>query len=250
MLLMQEPELLLVDEPVAGMTPQETERTAELLVSLAGDHSVVVVEHDMDFVRSIARRVTVLHEGQRAGARQHGRRAERSARHRSVSGDMSVLSVTALNQFYGGSHTLVGRQPRRARGIAHVPDGPQRHGQDHAAQVHHGTAARGVGRDRVRRPRSSRAAARSTGAPRHRLRAAGPRDFPAAHRRRKPARWASGSVRGSRTGAPRRAHDSAEDLRPVSGAEDDAAAGAAAIFPAASNSSSRSAARSCSSRRC
>jgi len=63
MLLMQQPELLLVDEPVAGMTPQETERTAELLVSLAGKHSVVVVEHDMDFVRSIARRVTVLHEG-------------------------------------------------------------------------------------------------------------------------------------------------------------------------------------------
>jgi urea transport system ATP-binding protein len=63
MLLMQEPELLLVDEPVAGMTPQETERTAELLLSLAGKHSVVVVEHDMDFVRSIAGRVTVLHEG-------------------------------------------------------------------------------------------------------------------------------------------------------------------------------------------
>jgi urea transport system ATP-binding protein len=63
MLLMQEPELLLVDEPVAGMTPQETERTAQLLLSLAGDHSVVVVEHDMEFVRSIARRVTVLHEG-------------------------------------------------------------------------------------------------------------------------------------------------------------------------------------------
>ncbi|MDM4769361.1 urea ABC transporter ATP-binding protein UrtD [Solimonas sp. SE-A11] len=63
MLLMQEPQLLLVDEPVAGMTPQETERTAELLLSLAGKHSVVVVEHDMDFVRSIARQVTVLHEG-------------------------------------------------------------------------------------------------------------------------------------------------------------------------------------------
>ncbi len=63
MLLMQEPELLLVDEPVAGMTPQETERTAALLLSLAGDHSVVVVEHDMDFVRSIAKRVLVLHEG-------------------------------------------------------------------------------------------------------------------------------------------------------------------------------------------
>ena len=63
MLLMQNPELLLVDEPVAGMTPQEIERTAELLESLAGEHSVVVVEHDMAFVRSIARRVLVLHEG-------------------------------------------------------------------------------------------------------------------------------------------------------------------------------------------
>ncbi|HEY4973776.1 MAG TPA: ATP-binding cassette domain-containing protein, partial [Steroidobacteraceae bacterium] len=63
MLLIQEPQLLLVDEPVAGMTPQEVERTAELLTSLAGRHSVIVVEHDMEFVRSIARQVTVLHEG-------------------------------------------------------------------------------------------------------------------------------------------------------------------------------------------
>jgi urea transport system ATP-binding protein len=63
MLLMQSPKLLLVDEPVAGMAPQEIERTAELLQSLAGEHSVVVVEHDMDFIRSIAKRVTVLHEG-------------------------------------------------------------------------------------------------------------------------------------------------------------------------------------------
>jgi len=63
MLLMQAPRLLLVDEPVAGMTPQETERTAELLSSLAGLHSVIVIEHDMDFVRSIADKVTVLHEG-------------------------------------------------------------------------------------------------------------------------------------------------------------------------------------------
>jgi len=63
MLLMQDPLLLLVDEPVAGMTHQEMDRTAELLTSLAGKHSVVVVEHDMDFVRSIAKRVTVLHQG-------------------------------------------------------------------------------------------------------------------------------------------------------------------------------------------
>ena len=63
MLLMQEPRLLLVDEPVAGMTPAEMDRTAELLKSLAGSHSVVVVEHDMGFVRSIADKVTVLHQG-------------------------------------------------------------------------------------------------------------------------------------------------------------------------------------------
>ena len=63
MLLAQNPRVLLVDEPIAGMTHDETERTAELLVSLAGEHSIMVVEHDMSFVRSIARRVTVLHEG-------------------------------------------------------------------------------------------------------------------------------------------------------------------------------------------
>jgi urea transport system ATP-binding protein len=63
MLLMQEPKLLLLDEPVAGMSDEETERTAELFVSLAGAHSLVVVEHDMAFIETIARKVTVLHEG-------------------------------------------------------------------------------------------------------------------------------------------------------------------------------------------
>ena len=63
MLLLQQPALLLVDEPVAGMSGQEMEQTAELLTGLAGKRSVVVVEHDMEFVRSIAKRVTVLHQG-------------------------------------------------------------------------------------------------------------------------------------------------------------------------------------------
>jgi len=65
MLLASEPKLLLIDEPAAGMTDDETHRTGELLLSLAGKHSLIVVEHDMTFVRQIARdgQVTVLHQG-------------------------------------------------------------------------------------------------------------------------------------------------------------------------------------------
>jgi urea transport system ATP-binding protein len=63
MLLAQDPQLLLVDEPVAGMTDAETEQTADLLRTIAKDHSVVVVEHDMAFVRDLGVKVTVLHEG-------------------------------------------------------------------------------------------------------------------------------------------------------------------------------------------
>ena len=63
MLLAQNPKLLLVDEPAAGMTDEETAKTGELLMSLAGKHSIIVIEHDMVFVRQIARNVTVLHQG-------------------------------------------------------------------------------------------------------------------------------------------------------------------------------------------
>jgi len=63
MLLAQNPKLLLVDEPAAGMTDEETRKTGDLLLSLEGKHSIVVIEHDMTFVRQIARKVTVLHQG-------------------------------------------------------------------------------------------------------------------------------------------------------------------------------------------
>jgi urea transport system ATP-binding protein len=63
MVMAQDPELLLVDEPVAGMTDEETGRTGELLSAIAQERAVLVIEHDMEFVRQIARTVTVLHEG-------------------------------------------------------------------------------------------------------------------------------------------------------------------------------------------
>ena len=63
MLLMQDPKLLLLDEPVAGMTDEETVRTAELFLSLKGKHSLMVVEHDMSFINTISEKVTVLCDG-------------------------------------------------------------------------------------------------------------------------------------------------------------------------------------------
>jgi urea transport system ATP-binding protein len=63
MLVAQSPDLLLVDEPVAGLTDEETELTGKLLLELAQSHSIIVIEHDMEFVRQIASQVTVLHQG-------------------------------------------------------------------------------------------------------------------------------------------------------------------------------------------
>ena len=64
MLVAQAPDVILLDEPVAGLTDEETARTAELIKSLAGDHTVVVIEHDMEFIRDLGAPVTVLHQGQ------------------------------------------------------------------------------------------------------------------------------------------------------------------------------------------
>ncbi len=63
MLVAQSPELLLIDEPVAGLTDEETENIGSILLNLAASHSIIVIEHDMEFVRQIAKKVTVLHQG-------------------------------------------------------------------------------------------------------------------------------------------------------------------------------------------
>ena len=124
MLLMQEPRVLLLDEPVAGMTDEETERTGELCNTLAGKHSVIVVEHDMDFVAGIARKVTVLHEGSVLAEGSMDAGAERPARDRSLSGPLTMLSdtrasinttaaatrcATSASTFPAGCTTLLGR---------------------------------------------------------------------------------------------------------------------------------------------
>ncbi len=108
MLLAQNPKLMLVDEPVAGMTDVETETTAQVLREVNKSHSVVVVEHDMSFVRALGVKVTVLHEGSTLaeGIARPGQR--RSARRRSLPGALTMLSAQNVNLYYGAAQALRG----------------------------------------------------------------------------------------------------------------------------------------------
>ena len=159
MLLVQGPDLLLLDEPVAGMSPQERQATGELLQQLAQDHTVVVIEHDMAFLRRFAHRVTVLHEGQRARPRARWRRCrptpgcERSTwvgRATSASGAVVDVRGDRTDEARGRGPAgrvrphrgAVRRLVRGRRRRLHVPDGAQRRRQDHVAERGHGRAAR------------------------------------------------------------------------------------------------------------
>ena len=163
MLLMQDPKLLLLDEPVAGMTDEETERTAELFLSLEGSHSLVVVEHDMKFIGELTegegrqegdgaarrQRARRRHAGRRAGEREGGRGLSWAALDAASPSRRAWLRTASMlagvNQYYGGSHILrnVGFEAQARRG-----DGdprPQRRRQDDAAEEPDG---RGAGQDR------------------------------------------------------------------------------------------------------
>ena len=225
------------------MTPQETERTAELLLSLAGQHSVVVVEHDMEFVRLIASQVTVLHEGSVLAEGDMDTVQNDPARHRGLPGRMSLLTVKALNQFYGGSHTLWDVDLAVAPGSRTCLMGRNGMGKTTLLKMHHGTAAGDLRRDDVRRHRPALAA----GGSRARLGIG----YVPQGREIFPQLTVEENLRiGLGVRKERRPDDSRRASSSCSRCSSRCCTGAAATCPAVSSSSWRSAAPWCSSRRC
>ena len=145
--------LLLVDEPVAGMTDAETEQTADLLREINRTRSVVVVEHDMAFVRALGVKVTVLHEGLGAVRGLDRLCQRRSEGHRSVSGAL-MLEVENVDLYYGAAIALrqVSHDGRGRRGD--LPARPQRRRQDLAAAGDRRRASDRVGLDPMGRGRN------------------------------------------------------------------------------------------------
>ena len=109
MLLAQEPKLLLVDEPVAGMTDAETHQTAELLKEINREKTVVVVEHDMTFVRELGVKVTCLHEGSVLAEGSIDQVSGRtSASSKCIWGADAMLEVNNIDLYYGAAQALRG----------------------------------------------------------------------------------------------------------------------------------------------
>ena len=144
MLLMQDPELLMLDEPVAGMSVSERDKTAELLNRIIKDRSVIVIEHDMEFVEDIAHKVTVLHQGQILAEGTMDQ----------VKNDPKVIEVYLgpLRKHVDAGNLGPSRRLWPERGAARPQclgraerdrrdHGPQRHGQDHADEIADGHPA-------------------------------------------------------------------------------------------------------------
>ena len=148
MLLVQNADVLLLDEPVAGMSHEEREETGNLLRRIGGERTVVVVEHDMDFMRAFATSVTVLRarQGARRGHRGRGagrpegagglprhRRGGPSCTRRTHEEEPMMLELVDVRTGYGRTEVIHGVIARGARRRGRRGHGPQRRGQDHAA---------------------------------------------------------------------------------------------------------------------
>jgi urea transport system ATP-binding protein len=183
MLLAQEPKLLLVDEPVAGMTDAETEETAELLRSIAKQKSVVVVEHDMAFVRALGVKVTVLHEGWCSPKAPSTTFPPTRAWSKSIWGGNDARRRErrpSLRRRAGAPPCLADCRDRQGDRA----DGAERRRQDELPPCGHGRASSHARHGLVRRNRTRPHGPARSRAPRHRLRSAGSRHLPAADRAR------------------------------------------------------------------
>ena len=245
MALACDPKVLLLDEPLAGMGPEEGERMVVLLQSLAREHAVLLIEHDMDFVFKVADRMTVLVEGAVlasgkpvGGARQRGGADGLSRGPRmSAAIETPLIEATDLHTFYDESHILRGVSLVLARGEALGLMGRNGMGKTTLIRTIMGLVRPRAGqRHDRRRGRDARARVPRRAA-RHRLRAGRPRHLRVALGAREPAdRRASGRRRGARL-------DHGARPRAVSAARPASRAMAATSCPAASSRCSRSRAR-------
>ena len=207
MLMAQDPELLLVDEPVAGMTPRESERTGELLMALAKKHTLLVIDHDMTFVRQIASRVTVLHEGKTLCEGRVARGAARPARDRGLPrrGPGGACSKSSnLSVAYGETLILRDVSLEVGRGEVVCLMGRNGVGKTTLLKSVMGLLRPRAGHVSFDGPRPDPRQPRRPRPRRHRLRAAGPRDLSAADGAGKPARSACWPTRNGRGPCPSR----------------------------------------------
>ena len=216
MLLIHDRTLLLLDEPVAGMTDRETEETAELILDLAKDRTIVVVEHDMAFVRSLGARVTVLHEGSVLAEGSIDHVQDDPAGHRSLSRPLSNAVGRSRRSLLRREPYPAPRQPDGEEGRGDLYSRPQRRRQDQPVAGDFRAPTDPLRPHLLGGSAPQRASAARTRACGPGAGAARPRDLPAAHRAGEPDDRL-------RTAAARPARHPGRDFLPFPGAEGNAA---------------------------